>query len=308
MLKSRLTLGEVYSYQQLILDCGRLQKQYPACIQVSTIGQSVEGRKIVAIRLGNGSDEVLISGAYHAREWLTAFLLMDIIETYVNETEILIEGSTVSISDVLDQCSLWFIPMVNPDGVTLVQDGPDAFENKQQLLEWNHGSRDFSSWKANSRGVDLNRQYPADWDFIQANPGIPASENFKGNAPLSEPESQSVYQFVQSHAIKIAAAYHSSGEEIYWKYKSPKRLSVITEKIALRLADLTGYQLIYPEPNPSGGGFTDWFLSHYHRPSFTIEIAPYVGPKPVPLIHYARIFQQNVAVPLLLANHRHLTD
>ncbi|MFB1051207.1 M14 family metallocarboxypeptidase [Paraliobacillus sp. JSM ZJ581] len=295
---------QLYTYDILCEDCNRLMERYPSLISTETIGYSVGERKIIAIKLGNGEDKIFISGAHHAREWLTTALLMDIIETYAR---VAVNTSNVEanrIKSILDECTFLFVPMVNPDGVTLVQKGEHDFEQKDLLIKWNNGSDDFSAWKANIRGVDLNRQYPADWETIQFDPGVQSCENFKGFSFLSEPESLAIFHFVQSQSIKIAAAYHSSGEEIFWKYKSENELEKWSKKIAMELADLTGYQLIYPGENPSGGGLTDWFISYYKRPSFTIEIAPYVGPNPVPLTYYDSIYIKNKNVPLLLAENR----
>ncbi|WP_079710891.1 M14 family metallopeptidase [Paraliobacillus ryukyuensis] len=293
-----------YTYEQLCQDSSVLKDRYPTLIRVKTIGYSVDQRKILAIQLGTGKDNILLSGAHHAREWLTTPLLMDMIETYAHAAETRQSFRGFEVKTMLEQCCFWFIPMVNPDGVTLVQLGASQFEHQEDLLRWNNYSEDFTAWKANIRGVDLNRQYPVDWETIKSDPGEPSFANFKGVTPLSEPESKAIYQFIQSKKIKIAAAYHSSGEEIFWKYKSTAAFAIKSEQIAMQLAELTGYKLIYPGDDPSGGGLTDWFISHYRQPSFTIEIAPYIGPNPVPLHHYDQIYQANKYVPFLLAVNR----
>lgn len=58
---------------------------------------------------------------------------------------------------------MWFVPMVNPDGVTLQQEELKAFPISlhASLLEMNEGSKNFKRWKANAKGIDLNRQYKA---------------------------------------------------------------------------------------------------------------------------------------------------
>ncbi|WP_246367118.1 M14 family metallopeptidase [Paraliobacillus salinarum] len=297
---------QVYTYDRLFKDAMRLMDRYPNLIKTEIIGYSIENRKLIALQLGNGPDKIFISGAHHAREWLTTPLLMDIIETYATMGDDMSPSTKQRIKSILHTCTFIFVPMVNPDGVTLVQKGIQSTKDKHLLIKWNQGSDDFSAWKANINGVDLNRQYPVDWADIQSDPGKPLLENFKGYTPLSEPEALAVYNYVQSQSIKIAAAYHSSGEEIFWKYKSKGELERSSKEIALKLAELTGYELIFPSDNPSGGGFTDWFISYYKRPSFTIEIAPYVGPKPVPIRYYDSIFQKNKLVPLLLAENRNL--
>lgn len=292
----------VYSYQQLTVDIDQLNERYPDLLTVDVIGKSVAERSIFSLKLGSGEQEIMINGAHHAREWLTTTLLMDMVETYCLAAATNKCIGAYPVKDILKQVTIYFIPMVNPDGVTLVQQGPKLFLNSCELTEWNENKDDFIDWKANIRGVDLNRQYPVDWEKIHHDPGKPSAMNFKGYLALSEPEVKAVYDFVKIHDFKIAVAYHSSGEEIFWKYKSTGEQEKYAKKIADVISNKTGYQLIYPTDNPSGGGFTDWFISYFKRPSLTIEIAPLVGSRPVPLSYYDKIWNENKEVPLELAH------
>lgn len=286
-----------YNFNQFSEEIRTLVDRFSHLLTVEIIGHSVEKRPIYALRLGKGrKGKLMFSGAHHAREWLTTVLLMDMIEMLCeNETK-------NSHTQLLDNVTFWFIPMVNPDGVTLVQEGPTGFSNEQDLMRWNYDRMGFQAWKANSRGVDLNRQYPADWDTIRNDPGEPSPSHYKGSEPVSEPEVKAVYDFILQNTFDLTVAYHSSGEEIYWKYKSTGMLAKKTKYLAEKIHCLTGYQMIDPGENPSGGGLTDWFLSCIQKPGFTIEIAPYVGPRPVPLYFYEKIWLENKEIPALLAN------
>ncbi|OQP07197.1 peptidase M14 [Geobacillus sp. 46C-IIa] len=64
---------------------------------------------------------------------------------------------------------------------------------------------------------------------------------------------------------------------------------------------MTRYALVKPQKNPSGG-YKDWFVLCFKRPGFTIEAAPYVGERSVPLNYFPSIWNQNDGVPLMLAN------
>lgn len=74
--------------------------------------------------------------------------------------------------------------MVNPDGVDLVLNGPPNHLRKD-LIEINEGSEDFIHWKANIRGIDLNNQFPANWDICRKNKNQshPHLEIFQGLNP-----------------------------------------------------------------------------------------------------------------------------
>jgi g-D-glutamyl-meso-diaminopimelate peptidase len=192
--------------------------------------------------------------------------------------------------------------MVNPDGVTLVQKGHTSAKNPSYVLKLNGGKTDFSSWKANIRGVDLNRQYPADWANIRFNTGKPSPQNYKGAKPLSEPEALVLYRFTLQHRFKNATAYHSSGEILYWHFHQDANRMTRDLSLANKIKHKTGYSLVKPTPFPSGGGYTDWFIQNQKQPGFTPEISPYAGARPVPLGNYDRIWNQNYSIGLLLAS------
>lgn len=151
-----------YTYNTLTGDVRNLSKKYPDLITYHSLTTTSYGRKIWAIKLGNGDTSILLHGAHHAREWMTSALLMKMLETYADayENNKTIRGINPAI---LDNVSIWFVPMVNPDGVTLQQYGAYAFPAyiHAGLLEMNKGSYNFTRWKANLQGIDLNRQYPA---------------------------------------------------------------------------------------------------------------------------------------------------
>jgi SH3-like domain-containing protein len=293
---------QVYSYYQMELDIRSLEAMYPELIKSSVIGKSVDGRNIYAVRLGFGRNEVLINASHHAREHITTNLVMEMVDEYAEAYyyKKLIDG--YNVRDVLAKTTFWFVPMVNPDGVTLVQQGHKSAKNPDYVLKLNNNNPDFSAWKANIRGVDLNRQYPAHWDTIRNNPGKPGPKNFKGYKPLSEPEAIAMYQFAKNHVFKASLSYHSSGELIYWYFHQTGDRYYRDLNIAKKLSQKTGYRLVDPTPNPSGGGFNDWFLLNIQNPGFTPEVAPYVFEQPVPLKYFDRIWLQNYSVPFILAS------
>ncbi|MBN8193764.1 hypothetical protein JI667_16560 [Bacillus sp. NTK074B] len=291
---------KIYTYTQMQRDIWELRESYPGLVQTKIIGKSVDGRNLYAIKLGRGSTEIMINASHHAREHMTTNLAMEMLDVYA---QYYVDDKTVkgySAKDILDKTSIWFVPMVNPDGVSLVQYGSNSAKNPNYVRKLNNGSSDFSSWKANIRGVDLNRQYPANWS-IQRGTTEPGPQDYKGPKPLSEPETQAMYNFTMSRDFKTALAYHTSGEMIYWSYElANKNLMNTSKRIAEMIREQTGYRLMPPAPEAIGA-YDDWFISQFGRPAFTPEISPYAGPNPVPLKNYDAIWQENKAVGLMLA-------
>ncbi|WP_191560041.1 M14 family metallocarboxypeptidase [Metabacillus idriensis] len=294
--------NQVYTYETMEKDIAKLETMYSGLVRKEIIGYSVDGRKLYAIKLGKGNVEIFFNGSHHAREHMTTNVLMEMVDTYANSY---VKGTKIdgfNTKDLLNKTSIWFVPMVNPDGVTLVQKGHTSAKNPKYVLMLNNNSRNFRSWKANIRGVDLNRQYPADWANIVNDTGKPSSKNYKGPKPLSEPESLAIYNFTNKHNFKTAVAYHSSGEILYWNFRQDSARYKRDENIAKMIRNKTGYSLVYPGSNPSGGGYTDWFIYKHRKPSFTPEISPHVYEQPVPLKNYPTIWYQNYSIGLMLAN------
>ena len=131
--------------------------------------------------------------------------------------------------------------MVNPDGVNLVIDGPpEEMPYHNLVIEINGGSLDFSDWKANIRGVDLNLQFPANWEYEKArSPEGPAPRDYAGPYPLSEPEAIALAELTRKKKFLSVIAFHTQGRVIYWGYENlaPPRAAVIAQKFA----ELSGY-------------------------------------------------------------------
>ena len=140
------------------------------------IGKSVFGRSIYAVRLGEGTPVGIAQYAIHGREWITAKLALEQFRF----------GPGAG--------SVWIVPLMNPDGALLSQCGLSSVADgaaRERLLRIN-GGEDFSLWKANGAGVDLNVNFDADWGEGKRNVRAAASENYIGPAPFSEPETRAL--------------------------------------------------------------------------------------------------------------------
>ncbi|KAA0548346.1 hypothetical protein FZW96_07160 [Bacillus sp. BGMRC 2118] len=293
---------KTYTYDQMMYDISRLKSTYPDFVHTEVIGQSVDGRSITAVRLGKGSSEVFFNGSHHAREHITTNLLMEMMDQYASSYADGVSFAGYNTTHILNNSSIWFVPMVNPDGVTLVQKGATSAKNPAYVMLLNGNSADFSSWKANIRGVDLNRQYPADWNSIVNDTGHPSPMNFKGYSPLSEPEVIALYNFTKKHSFKTTVSYHSSGEILYWYYKQTGANYNRDYSLAVQYGNMTGYSLVQPTTNISGGGYKDWFIQETGLPAFTPEVSPYTGGQPVPIANFDTIWNQNKKAGLWLAD------
>lgn len=270
-------------------------------LQISTIGYSVLGNEIYAIKLGNGPKQVFYSASYHANEWITSPVLMKFVEDFCNAY---VSNSNIynySARNIFDNTTIYLVPMVNPDGVNLVTGfypTKSLIYQSARRISFNYPDIPFTNgWKANIRGIDLNLQFPAGWERakeIKYSQGFtsPAPRDFVGFGPLTEPESLAVYNFTLEHNFRLILAYHSQGEVIYWKYLD--YLPPESYYIGQRFANSSGYSLDLTPPESSFAGFKDWFIQSYNRPGYTIEVG--LGENPLPISQFNKIYNDNIGI------------
>jgi g-D-glutamyl-meso-diaminopimelate peptidase len=286
-----------YTYSIMQRDLAEIGKRYKQVIEIKSIGTTHFGKSIWAVKLGTGKKNIVLIGTHHGREWLTSMLLMKMLETYAEAYQ-----KEKKFTTILNEVSIWFVPMLNPDGVEIQQNNLDNFSplHVNHLIRMNDGLFYFQSWKANGMGVDLNRQYPAGWEALDEKATVPSSKFYKGKVPLEANEVVALTQFIEKIKPAAAVAYHTAGREIFWKYKNGKNLKR-DFAIAKKISDLTGYKLGKPSKEAVGGGFTDWFITAYHRPAMTIEISYLVGETNPPLSVFKTEWRRNRYVGLKLA-------
>ncbi|MDR0293753.1 MAG: peptidoglycan-binding protein [Oscillospiraceae bacterium] len=292
-----------YSYDILTMNIGALKAIYPF-IGTGSIGSSALCRQIPYMRLGTGPKEVFYNASFHANEWITTPVVMrfaeNLLRAYVHNTNI----AGYSARNILRDVSIYLVPMVNPDGVDLVTGAirPDSEAYRQaEAISEDYPSIPFpQGWKANIRGTDLNLQFPANWEQareIKFAQGFvsPAPRDYVGSAPLTAPESVSVYQFTLAHNFRLTLSYHTQGRVIYWQYLDYNPANAAS--IGARLSAASGYALEQTPYASSFAGYKDWFIQTYNRPGYTIEAG--YGVNPLPISQFDEIYRDNEGILVL---------
>lgn len=289
-----------YSYRIMMMNLNALKDKYPFIV-VSSYGESVLGRELPYVRLGVGEKQLFYSASMHANEWINSVVMMRFIEDYANgyENDEKILGK--NIKELYNDASIYIAPMVNPDGVDLVVGDLNinsaAYKNAKTIGN-NFPNIPFpSGWKANILGVDINLQFPANWILARENKfsqGFvrPASRDFVGYGPLTEPESLAIYNFTLSNNFEIILAYHTQGEVIYWKYLNLEPPE--SEKIGEEFSKISGYELDDVVDTGSYAGYRDWFIQDYRRPGYTVETGR--GENPLPINQFEKIYSDNIGI------------
>lgn len=294
----------LYSYQKMENDLQLLAGYYPQYMTLDTVGvTTADGRNLYVIYFGNqnASRQIFICAATHAREYMTAQLVMKQLEYYCAHYE---DGSYngTAYRDIFENTCFVIVPMVNPDGVSISQFGEEGLnrEDLRQNLraiyesDKNGGYTDeaydtyLTRWKANGMGVDLNRNYSPGWESV-TDRTAPSSGLYKGTAPGSEVESQALMNIVDGLSNPLLAiSYHSYGSLVYWQYGQAEPLWSKNQQLAAHVEALTTY---YQAGYSNEAGFSNWCVNVKGIPSVTIETG--LVPTPLPLDQFELLWSQN---------------
>ncbi len=241
-------------------------RRYPF-IGLTSIGESIMGRSIPLVSLGEGKRSLFYVGAHQGSEWITTILLL----RYINEyCEIYSGGGRIydiSVEYLFKNRTVYILPMLNPDGVDYQINGiGEDNPLRDRVIRMNRGSEELSLWQANARGVDLDRNYNCRFTERkerELGEGIcdGAPVGYSGNMPESEPEVGGLCNFLRfNEDIELVVSLRTQGEMIYYA-PSGKRGSR-SSGIASRFSRSTGYKVCDKERT----GICDWYAEELGKP------------------------------------------
>jgi zinc carboxypeptidase len=250
--------------------------QYPALASRQSLGMSIEGRNIFALKIGSpgvNKTAVMFQGLQHAREWIAAMVPMYIADQLLTQA-----GTNPAISALLSQVDVYIIPVVNPDGYEYSW-STERFWRKNRR---NNGGGSF--------GVDTNRNWGGSWWGGAGSSSNPNSITYRGTAPFSEPETQAVRDFVLAHSeLRAMLDIHSYGQCVLspWGHKvdptpEPDMSVFAAQNTELELLIESVHALDYfSAPAGSGqlvaaGDAPDWHYGVQELLAWTIELRPLI--------------------------------
>jgi len=220
---------------------------------VLIIGKSVAGRPLEVFVFGAGQRaRMIVAGIHGGNEWNTIALADELIAHLQTHPEL-----------VPDDLTLYVLRALNPDGEARAH-GVDG--------------------RVNHNGVDLNRNFPANWLRNWSRSGCwQYRETSGGPYPGSEPETQALIWFLRSHPVEALISYHSAALGVFPGGEPPDPAS---SDLAEAIAEASGYP--YP-PLETGciysGTLPDWAVSQ-GIPAVDVELTD----------HFHTDFEINLAV------------
>jgi len=329
-----------YTYDEFTDLLKLLQTQHPEIFSYYSLNKTYDGRNIWLVKISDNvsvkenEPQILIMGGVHGNEkpgfQAVIYCMKSIVENYTKPA--INESFTMRIRNIVNSTEIFFIPMVNPDGI-------EAFTRK------NCRPNKCIFGKTCFRGVDINRNYDYNWEDADKHPlryiVIPKtwddlkillsgnttnypfertavrfplldfrspfrSGYYRGPRAFSENESNAIRNFIEKNNVSISVDYHIGGEGIGyprpWSYTHPVDNSTFFS-LAENISKINGYK-IGQRPNWSNvsGGFGYWAYSKYGMFSFTIELCKSMEQNWNPDEEYLlRLFYAHLLVNLYLA-------
>ncbi len=278
--------------------------------------KTADGRQLYELVFGNPEAEkqILIHAGIHAREYMTSQLVMAQLEFYLaNQTEGTLEGRR--FSDLFQQVGIHLVPMVNPDGISISQFGLEGVQSsdiRQEIEDWYSRDKETGAtaysfadymkyWKANARGVDLNRNFAYGFEEF-AGAKAPGAQKYKGTTAASEAESAALVMLTEQLQPVFTISYHATGSVIYWDYGQTGALRDQCKQLVDVIHDTNGNEIRYAASDKQdAAGYGDWCVMSQAIPSATVEIG--VGTAPLKPEEFQNIWERNAMMWAALASY-----
>ncbi len=295
-LRTNSDLSGYLTYDGIKDRMNTLVNSYPNMVKMEDIGDSYEKTKllvnpfynpsyhyhdIMCLTISNNVNAIntnkfsfLIMAEHHARELETSEMLILEIEKMLSDYF----ANDITIDNLLNNYIVYFIPMVNPDGYSIVLDKNNMWRKNDHDNNGDHSYADFSD------GVDPNRNYGWHWGDPDSHPDFNVtSEVYPGKYAFSEPETQAIRDLAQDIHPIGSISYHSYGQLVlfpfsYYYVEAPdnNRLFEIADNIGNSIGGYTGEQsvILYP----AAGDSDDYLYGDLGTFSYTVEVGTQFHP------------------------------
>jgi hypothetical protein len=207
---------------------------FPTICRLDTIGYSVQGRQILAVKISDNVNEAedepefFYTSTMHGDETVGYVLTLRLIDYLLHQY-----GKTTSegarVTRLVNNMEIWINPLSNPDGTYRL--GGDTTVNNAR--------------RYNVNGVDLNRDFP---DRINDTVNTTAGR---------EVETQAMMRFAAKHRFVLSANFHGGAQVVNYPYDNGTPSG--TYSVCPDDAWFISVSRAYANPNPDlmSGGFTN---------------------------------------------------
>lgn len=200
-----------YTFGDMEQDIAELQQRYPVLVKVETIGSTGDGRQIYDIIIGNpeAENQTAVTACMKGSDFAQSRVILADAEKFLKNYTTGVQDGML-YSELFEKSCIHLIPVLNPDGVSIVQFGPAGVRNGSlrarvssiYSLDLRDGYTQagmdeyFSSWQANVFGVELERNTSAAETGDRTRPSY---MGYGGTSVYSERETAALKRFTDEH-------------------------------------------------------------------------------------------------------------
>jgi len=196
--KSPLQTWNFYpTYQEYIDFMDEFAADYPDICKVISIGTSVQGRALLAVKISDNVNEqeaepeFLYTSSIHGDETTGYVLMLHLIDYLLSNY-----GIDPRITEMVDNMEIYINPLANPDGTY-----------------WGGNNSVYQARRFNANGIDLNRNYPDPEDGPHPD----------GNA--WQTETVAFMAFADSNHFVMGANFHGGAEVFNYPWDTWAKLA-----------------------------------------------------------------------------------
>jgi murein tripeptide amidase MpaA len=214
---------------------------YPSLCRLDTIGTSINGKLVLALKISNNPDidgvkpAVFYSSTIHGDEPAGYVLMLHLADYLLKNYSL-----SSRVKNLVDNLDIWINPLANPDGT------------------YNHGDTIYLPSRYNANGYDLNRNFP---DPITPN-------------TVRQKETLDMIKFMRKHRFVISANFHTGEEVVNYPWDRWERLHADNdwfESIGRKYADTVHFNSASGYMTFLDNGITDgyqWYPVYGGRQDF----------------------------------------
>ena len=312
--------GLYRTYSEVIQEVQALAVQYHSIVSLFSLGPSRgkilfnEGNadytdyqhEVWCLKVSDNPDQeeeepnAYIMGGIHSNELIsvevTMAVLRNILENYGNDQE---------ITDIVNSQQIWFVPIINPDGYSMVVSDSSTLHRKN--LRDNNDN--LFPDGGNIDGVDLNRNFGYVWGDNGAS-NYPWSNIYHGPSEWSEIETCYIRDLIQARKFYAGITYHSYAQYILYplghitgaRALDSLYMHQLSHDMALTIPKLNspnnyGYYQANNFNYTCQGTMGDWSYAQERIFGYTIELGDEYMPEEVDTICTA-----NILAPIVMMN------
>jgi hypothetical protein len=254
------------------------------------LGPTPEGRKIVAVRVAaaDGLDrpKIAVIAQQHAREWMAHQVALASLRALLEDP---------ANADLMQAFEFWFVPLANPDGYEY-----------SRLVDpmWRKNRGEISD--SSSKGVDLNRNFPADFrrdgdsfESVEDDWGAsdrPYSSQYRGGRSGSEPETRDLQKLLDLPGMLGVVDVHGFGCKVVLPNQKTRVDDKRYQSLAQSMVEALGpdYEVLrYKDLYPITGHLAA-YADQRGVAGITLEVGKAFQPNPAKIQEVARVGSRGV--------------